>query len=149
MDLSIKEKNVKLVLRTRKIVDIAHTLKGKNFEEVFFKARNDMDLDALSKIIYTLAEGEEDKKPFSTSQDVYDFLDDYRKEHKKTYDDIFNDLTEFINKEGFFNKKMTKEELAEKTDGLMSSVDTQNIVKNVVEKTVAQVAEEEFRGYKG
>lgn len=149
MDLSIKEKNVKLVLRTRKIVDIAHTLKGKNFEEVFFKVRNDMDLDALSKIIYTLAEGEEDKKPFATSQDVYDYLDDYRKEHKKTYDDIFNDLTEFINEEGFFNKKMTKEELAEKTDGLMSSVDTQNIVKNVVEKTVAQVAEEEFRGYKG
>ena len=148
MDLSIKEKNVKLVLRTRKIVDIAHTLKGKNFEEVFFKAKNDMDLDALSKIIYTLAEGEGDKNPFTTSQDVYDFLDDYRKEHKKTYDDIFNDLTEFINKEGFFNKKMTKEELAEKTDGLMSSVDTPSIVKNVVEKAVAQVAEEEFRGYK-
>lgn len=151
MELSINGKNIKLVLRTRKIVDIAHTLKGKNFEDVFFKARNDMDLDALSKIIYTLAESEEnkDKKPFVTSQDVYDFLDDYMKESNKSYDDIYNDLTEFINNEGFFNKKMTPEELIDKTDGLMSSVNTQDIVKNVVEKTVAQVAEEEFRGFKG
>lgn len=149
MELSINGKNIKLVLRTRKIVDIAHTLKGRNFEDVFFKARNDVDLDALSKIIYTLAEDESDKKPFATSQDVYDFLDDYMKESKKSYDDIYNDLTEFINNEGFFNKKMTAEELEDKTDGLMSSVNTQDIVKNVVEKTVAQVAEEEFRGYKG
>lgn len=149
MELSIKEKKIKLVLRTRKIVDIAHTLKGKNFEDVFFKARNDMDLDALSKIIYTLAEEDGNKKPFATSQDVYDFLDDYRKEQKKTYEDIFNDLTEFINEEGFFNKKMTSEEIESRTDGLMSSVNTSDIVKNVVEKTVSQVAEEEFRGFKG
>lgn len=148
MELSIKEKKIKLVLRTRKIVDIAHTLKGKNFEDVFFKARNEMDLDALSKIIYTLAEEDGNKKPFATSQDVYDFLDDYRKEQKKTYEDIFTDLTEFINEEGFFNKKMTPEEIESRTDGLMSSVNTSDIVKNVVEKTVSQVAEEEFRGFK-
>lgn len=149
MELSIENKTIKLVLRTRKIVDIAHTLKGKNFEDVFFKARNDVDLDALSKIIYTLTEESEGKKPFKTSQEVYDFLDDYMKASGKSYDDIYNDLTDFINNEGFFNKKMTLEELADKTDGLMSSVNTQDIVKNVVEKTVAKVAEEEFQGYKG
>ncbi len=149
MELSANNKTINLVLKTRKIVDIANTLKSKNFEEIYFKSRNECDLDALSKIIYTLTEDVDGKKPFASSQEVYDFLDDYKKETGKSYTDIYNELTEFINEECFFNKKMTPEELADKTDGLMSSINTENIVKNVVEKTVTQVAQEEFRGYMG
>lgn len=149
MELSANNKTINLVLKTRKIVDIARTLKGKNFEDVYFKAKNELDLDALSKIIYTLTEQVNGKKPFDSSQDVYDFLDDYKKETGKSYIDIYNEITEFINEECFFSRKMTPEELADKTDGLMSSINTENIVKNVVEKTVTQVAQEEFLGYKG
>ena len=103
MELSTKNKTINLVLRTKRIVDIANTLKGKNFEDVYFKARNELDLDALSKIIYTLTEEVDKKKPFASSQDVYDFLDDYKIETGNSYIDIYNEITEFINEECFFN----------------------------------------------
>ena len=38
----------------------------------------------------------------------------YKRENKKTYDDMFKELAEEINKEGFFKTKMTKEVLQEK-----------------------------------
>ena len=80
MILETKNKTIKLVLKTRKIVDITNTLKNKNFEDAYFKALQDNDLNALSKIIYTLAEDNEGKHSFNSSEEVYEFLDDYRKE---------------------------------------------------------------------
>lgn len=145
MQISIKNKTINIVLKTKKIIDIANTLKEKNFEEAFFKAKNSTDLDALSKIIYTLAEDENGKKPFKTSSDVFDFIDDYKKEAGKTYIDMYNELTEYINNECFFNKKMTSEELEQKTNGLMSSINIENIAKNAIEKVV----EKEFQGFEG
>ena len=113
MIIETKNKTINLVLRTKKIVDIANLLGNKNFEDAYFKAIQNNDLNALSKILYTLAEDEEGNKPFNSSVDVYDFLDKYRKETAKTYNDIFKELTEVINEEGFFMKKMGKKELQE------------------------------------
>ena len=94
MILETKNKKINLVLRTKKIVNIANSLKSKNFEDAYFKAIQNNDLDAMSKIIYTLAENEDGKYAFNSSDDVYDFLDEYRREKNKTYSDIFQELTE-------------------------------------------------------
>ena len=114
MILETKNKKINLVLRTRKIADIAKQLKGKNFEDVYFKAMNEFDIEVLSKIIFILAENEDKTSSFKNQTDVYDFIDDYMKENNKTYKDIFTEIAEDINKEGFFNSKMTKKQLEDK-----------------------------------
>ena len=101
MILETKKQKINLVLRTRKIADIAKKLEGKNFEDVYFKAMNEFDIEALSKIIYILAENEDKTSSFKNSTDVYDFLDDYMEENKKTYKDIFTEIAEEINKKVF------------------------------------------------
>ena len=50
-------------------------MKNKNFEDAYFKALQDNDLNALSKIIYTLAEDNEGKHSFNSSEEVYEFLE--------------------------------------------------------------------------
>ena len=111
MELETKNKTVKIVLKTKKIVDITHKLKSKNFDEGFFKAVRDSNIEDFAKILYSLAEDNEGKNAFNTSSDVLDFFDDYKAEHNKSYEDIFKELTEEINKQGFFIKKRTKKEL--------------------------------------
>ena len=148
MILETKNKKVNLVLRTRKIADIAKKLEGKNFEDVYFKAMNEFDLEALSKIIFILAENEDKTNAFKNSTDVYDFLDDYMAENKKTYKDIFEGIAEDINKEGFFNSKMTKEQLKDKVSSPLSSMNMNEVIKNSAEKAIAKVAEQEFQGYR-
>ena len=143
MVLETSNKKVNLVLRTRKIVDITKKLDGKNFEEVYFKAVNEYDLEALSRIIYLLAENEKKEDAFKNSSEVYDFLDDYKAEKKKTFKDIFEEIAEDINKEGFFNSKMTKEELQEKISNPLSSMNMNEVIKTSAEK-----ATEEFQGYR-
>ena len=141
MILEIKNKKINLVLRTRKI-------EGKNFEDVYFKAMNEFDLEALSKIIYILAENEDRTSSFKSQTDVYDFIDEYMEENKKTYKDIFTEIAEDINKEGFFNSKMTKEQLKDKMSSPLSSMNMNEVIKNSAEKAIAKVAEQEFQGYK-
>ena len=102
MILETKNKKVNLVLTTRKIVSISNNLKGKNFEDLYFKAMNENDLDALSKIIYTFAEDEAGLKPFKSSEEVYDFIDEYKEEQAKSYEEIFKEVAGAINDEGFF-----------------------------------------------
>lgn len=148
MILETKNKKVNLVLRTRKVADIAKKLEGKNFEDVYFKAMNEFDLEALSKIIFILAENEDKTNAFKNSTDVYDFLDDYMAENKKTYKDIFEGIAEDINKEGFFNSKMTKEQLKDKMSSPLSSMNMNEVIKNSAEKAIAKVAEQEFQGYR-
>ena len=148
MILETKNKKINLVLRTRKIADIAKKLEGKNFEDVYFKAMNEFDLEALSKIIFILAENEDKTNSFKNSTDVYDFLDNYMEENKKTYKDIFEDLAEVINEEGFFNNKMTKKELKDKMSSPLSSMNMNEVIKNSAEKAITKVAEQEFQGYK-
>ena len=147
-DIRNKNKEINLVLRTRKIADIAKRLEGKNFEDVYFKAMNEFDLEALSKIIYILAENEDKTSSFKSSTDVYDFIDDYMEENKKTYKDIFEEIATDINKEGFFNSKMTKEQLKDKMSSPLSSMNMNEVIKNSAEKAIAKVAEQEFQGYR-
>lgn len=148
MILETNNKKINLVLRTRKIADIAKKLEGKNFEDVYFKAMNEFDLDALSKIIYILAENEDKTNAFKNSTEVYDFIDDYMAENNKTYKDIFQEIAEDINEEGFFNSKMTKEQLKDKMSSPLSSMNMNEVIKNSAEKAIAKVAEQEFQGYR-
>lgn len=148
MILEINNKKINLVLRTRKIADIAKKLEGKNFEDVYFKAMNEFDLEALSKIIYILAENEDKTNAFKNSTEVYDFIDDYMAENNKTYKDIFQEIAEDINEEGFFNSKMTKEELKDKMSNPLSSMNMNDVIKSSAEKAISKVAEEQFQGYR-
>ncbi len=148
MILETKNKTIKLVLKTRKIVDITNTLKNKNFEDAYFKALQDNDLNALSKIIYTLAEDNEGKHSFNSSEEVYEFLDDYRKEKGKSYEDIFKELTEVINEEGFFIKKRSKKELAEMISNPLSGTNMNELIQKSAEKAISRIAEEQFQGFK-
>lgn len=148
MILETKNKKINLVLRTRKIADIAKKLEGKNFEDVYFKAMNEFDLEALSKIIFILAENEDKTNSFKSNIDVYDFLDYYMAENNKTYKDIFEEIAEDINEEGFFNSKMTKKELKDKMSNPLSSMNMNEVIKNSAEKAISKVAEDQFQGYK-
>lgn len=148
MILETKNKKINLVLRIRKLADIAKQLDGKNFEDVYFKAMNEFNLEALSKIIFILAENEDKTSAFKNSTEVYDFIDDYMSENKKTYKEIFEEIAKDINKEGFFNSKMTKEELEGKMSNPLSSINMDELIKNSAEKAISKVAEEQFQGYK-
>ena len=147
MKLETKNKIINLVLKTRKIVDIANILGNKNFEDAYFKAVQSNDLDALSKIIYTLAENEEGKHAFLSSTEVYDFLDEYKVENNKTYSDIYKEISEAINNEGFFMKKMTKKELEEMISNPLSGINMNELVQKSAEKAVSKMAEEQFTGF--
>jgi len=147
MELQTKNKTINLVLKTRKIVKIANSLKNKNFEDAYFKAIQGNDLDAISKIIYILAEDNEGKMSFTNSEEVYDFLDDYKKESKKSFEDITKELTEVINEEGFFMKKMSKKELEEMILNPLSSMNMNELVQKSAEKAISKVAEEQFQGF--
>lgn len=144
MELKTKFKTIKLVFTTRKIVNLTNILKGKNFEELYFKIVNESDLDSLSKIIYAFAEDEAGIKSFKSSDEVFDFIDDYKEENSKTYDDIFNEIAEAINEEGFFKSKMTKEKMEQKISNPLSKINTESIIKASAEKAVAQIVEKEI-----
>lgn len=145
MNLKTTNKNIILVFTTRKIVDISNLLKGKNFEDLYFKAMNESDLDALSKIIYVFSENAEDgTRAFKTSEDVFDFIDDYKKENSKTYEEIFKEVAEVINNEGFFKSKMSKKELEAKISNPLLGLDMNTIAKQSAEKAIAKMAEKEI-----
>lgn len=144
MELKTKNKSIVLVFTTRKIVNISNILKGKNFEDLYFSAMNQGDLNALSKIIFTFAEDKDGIKAFNSSEDVYEFIDDYKTENNKSYGEIFEDLAEAINEEGFFNRKMTKKELKAKISNPLSSMNMNEVIKSSAEKAIAKVAEDQF-----
>lgn len=147
MILETKNKTINLVLKTSKIVKIANLLKNKNFEDCYFKAIQSNDLDSISKIIWILAEDNEGKNSFARSEEVYDFLDDYRKENNKSFEDIIKELTEVINDEGFFIKKRSKKELTEMISNPLSSMNMNELVQKSAEKAISKIAEEQFQGY--
>ncbi len=147
MQLITKNKIINLVIRTRKLVEIASKLDGENFEEVYFKALNKINLESLSNIIYLLAENEDKTNPFKSSSEVYDFIDDYKSETGKTYTDIFKEIAEVINEEGFFNSKMNKKDLKAKMENPFGQVNLEDVVKNSAEKAITNVAEKEFQGF--
>lgn len=143
MIIETKNRNINLVLKTRKIVDIANLLKNKNFEEAFTKAYSILDLEALSKILFKLAENEEGKSIFTTSNEAYDFIDECRAEGI-TINDIYGKVAEALNDEGFFKKKLTKRELKEMTLNPLLTMNTDKLLEKAIENVANKVIEKEI-----
>ncbi len=143
MIIETKNKTINLVLKTRKIVDIANLLKNKNFEEVFIKAYSILDIEALSKIIFKLAENENGESIFLSSNEVYDFIDDCRKEGI-TISELYGKIAEALNDEGFFKKKMSKKELKEITSNPLLTMNTDKLLEKAVENAANRVVEKEI-----
>ncbi len=143
MIIETKNKTINLVLKTRKIVDIANLLNNKNFEEAFTKAYSILDPEALSKIIFKLAENENGESSFTKSSDVYDFIDDCRTEGI-IISDLYSKIAEALNDEGFFKKKMSKKELKEMTSNPLLTMNTDRLLEKAVENAANKVVEKEI-----
>ena len=143
MIIETKNKTINLVLKTRKIVDIANLLNNKNFEEAFTKAYSILDPEALSKIIFKLAENENGESSFTKSSDVYDFIDDCRAEGI-IISDLYSKIAEALNDEGFFKKKMSKKELKEMTSNPLLTMNTDKLLEKAVENVANKVVEKEI-----
>nr|DAS24483.1 MAG TPA: tail assembly chaperone protein [Caudoviricetes sp.] len=141
MIIETKNKTINLVLKTRKIVDIANLLKNKNFEEAFTKAYSELDMEALSKIIFKLAEDEDGKSAFETSSEVYDFMDECRA-GGITINDLYGKVAEALNEEGFFKKKMSKKELKEMTSNPLSTMNMNELIRKSAEVAVNKMTEQ-------
>jgi hypothetical protein len=150
MIIETKNKNINLVLKTRKIVDIANLLKNKNFEEAFVKAYSILDGEALTKIIFKLAENENGESTFNSSDEVYDFIDDCRAEGI-TISELYAKIAEALNEEGFFKKKMSKKELKEMTSNPLSTMNMNELVQKSAESAMSKIAEKQFQeqGFQG
>lgn len=149
MVIETKNKKINLVYRTRSIIKVTNLLQGKNFEELYFDALNKNDIEALSKIIFVFAEDiDSGISAFKNNEEVYDFIDDYKLENQKSYQDLFKEIAEDINEQGFFIKKMSKKDLQEKISNSLS-INVEQIIKNSTEKAVQAVATEQFQGYLG
>lgn len=143
MIIETKNRNINLVLKTRKIVEIANLLKNKNFEEVFKKAYSILDMEALSKIIFKLAENDEGKNVFVSSDEVYDFIDECRIEGISV-SDLYGKIAEALNEEGFFKKRMTKKKLKEMMSNPLSETDMNELVQKSAEKVINKITEEQI-----
>lgn len=143
MIIETKNKTINLVLKTRKIVDIANLLKNKNFEEAFIKAYFILDMEALTKIIFKISELESGENAFTNSDEVYDFIDECRKEGM-TIKNLYEKIAEALNDEGFFKKKMTKKELKEIATNPLSTLNLDKIVEKSAENVVGKIIEQEF-----
>lgn len=141
MIIETKNKTINLVLKTRKIVDIANLLKSKNFEEVFTKAYSELDMEALSKIIFKLAENENGESVFATSSEVYNFMDECRADGI-TISDLYGKVAEALNEEGFFKKKMSKKELKEMTSNPFSTMNMNELIRKSTEIAVNKMTEQ-------
>lgn len=144
MIIETKNKTINLVLKTRKIVEIANLLKNKNFEEVFTKAYSILDGEALSKIIFKLAEDEEGKSAFASSNEVYDFIDDCRTEGI-TINDLYEKIAEALNDEGFFKKKMNEKELKEMISNPLLTMNMNDLIRKSAETAIGEIAKQEFQ----
>lgn len=143
MIIETKNRNINLVLKTRKIIEIANLLKNKNFEEVFKKSYSILDMEALSKIIFKLAENDEGKNVFVSSDEVYDFIDECRIEGISV-SDLYGKIAEALNEEGFFKKRMTKKELKEMMSNPLSETDMNELVQKSAEKVINKITEEQI-----
>jgi hypothetical protein len=147
MIIEIKNKKVNLVLKTRKIVEIAKLLKNKNFEEAFVKAYSILDAETLCTLIYKLAETEDGFALFKNTDEVYDFIDECRVEGLNA-NELYKRIAEALNEEGFFKKKMSKKELENLTSNPLSTINMNELVQKSAENAMSKIAEQQFQGYK-
>lgn len=142
MILESENKTIKIRLTNRKIIELCDKFKTNNIQDLYFKALNEKNIKTLAKIIFELAEDEDGKKAF-TNNDInqtYDFLDNYMEKNKKTYEDMFNELAEYINNEGFFMKRYNTQELEAMKSDLLAGMD----MNAVVQEAMKQIATEEL-----
>lgn len=137
MILHTEQKDVEIRPTTKKIVDLTKKLNEKNLSQLYFKAMSENNIEALGTIIFEFGETD-GHKSFTNVEYCYNFLDTYMKESGKSYYDIFEELADFINDEGFFIKKYKKEELESlKTDAL-SGMDMNAIIQEIVTQVASQ-----------
>ena len=102
----------------------------------------------MAKIILKLAETEDEKSAFNSIDEVYDFIDDCRKEGI-VVNDLYLKIAEALNEEGFFKKKMTKKELKELISNPLSTMNMNELVQKSAENAMSKIAEEQFQGFRG
>ena len=145
MKLNLKNKKVELIFTTRKIVNLTKDIKEKNLEDLYFKIMNEKNIEALATLINEFAENTDTGlKAFNNIEEVYEFMDSYMLENQKTYDDLFNEIAEAINEEGFFKSKMSKEELYQKASNPLLVLNMNEVIKTSAEKAIAKIAEVEM-----
>ncbi len=147
--LKIGDKEYYLIPRSRKIIELTERLKAKNLNDLIFQGLNDGNIKILSELIKSFAETQEGKAAFTSINNVYDAIDEWKKENDTSYVELYKIIAEVINDEGFFKSKMTKEELESQLANPISYVNLQEIAVNTATKMMEQAAQEEFRGHKG
>lgn len=149
MTYTLKDKEFKLIPRTRNVVELTERLKAKNLNDLIFTGLADGNPKMLAELIKAFAEYEDGKATFTSINVVYDFIDDWKREKEKTIDDLYAEVAKVVNEMGFFKKKMTEEELEKALAQPAISINLQEIVANSVQTAMNEIAQEEFKGYKG
>lgn len=144
-----KEKEFKLVPRTRKVVDLTERLKTKNLNDLIFNGLNNGDLKVLAELLKAFAENEDESSVFSSLNTAYDFIDEWMRENKQDYKELYKVVIGVTNEMGFFKEKMTEEELNSRIKNPIPIINIQELMNNSAQKFMDQMAEEEFKGYKG
>lgn len=147
--ISVKDKDYKIIPRTRKVVEITEKIKGKNLNEVIFGGLKDNDLKTLAELLKAFTELDNDKVAFNSINAAYDFIDDYMIEKECTISELYKEVIEVVNEMGFFKKKMTAEEIAKEIENPISDINLDQIIQQTAEKAIAEIAQEEFKGYQG
>lgn len=147
--LKNKDKEFKLIPRTKKVVELTEKLKGKNLSELIFKGINTGDIKTLVELIKAFAETEDGKQMFFAIDNVYEFIDNWVAENGKSYTELYREVIKVVNEMGFMKTKMTEEELEEMMNDPMTGVDINEIILNSTQKIVDNMAQEEFKGYQG
>lgn len=147
--LKNKDKEFKLVPRTRKVVELTEKLKTKNLSDLIFKGLNDGDIKTLVELIKAFAESEDGKQTFFSVDNVYDFIDEYVRENNSSYTELYKEVIKVANEMGFLKTKMEDKALEEEINNPMMSIDLNEIIMNSTQKAVDSIAQEEFKGYKG
>lgn len=132
MILNTTEKKIELRFTTRKIIALTKELKNKNLSELYFKALAEEDIEKLVKVIQNFAEDENGNVAFKKFDEACEFIDKYMKEQNKTYTDLYNELGNAINEEGFFQKKYSEKELQDQKKNLLYNLDMNELIQSTV-----------------
>ena len=146
--ISTKKMNIKLVPRTKKVIDLTEKLKNKNLKELIFNGLHEANLKILAEIIKSFAETEDDKQAFFSIDNVYDFIDEWIEENKKSYTELYKEVIKVVNDMGFLKTKLTENDLETEIKNPLMNIDMSEIIKESATKAVESIAQEEFRGYK-
>lgn len=149
MIFKYEDKEFKLVPRTRKVVNLTEGLKAKNLHELIFTSISDGNIKVLAELIKAFAEYEDGKQVFTSINNVYDFIDRWKEENNKNYNDLFFEIAKVCNEMGFMKTKMTEEALMEMMKNPLPTINLQELMNNSAQKIIDNIAEEEFKGYKG